>query len=157
MEFLFALVTAICTAFAPAKVVDEIDVPIVMYHHLEEDESKLNEFMVTPEKFESDMGKIKELGYETVSYQELYDFVNHNGNLPEKPILVTFDDGYESNYTYAYPVLKRLNMKATIAVIGVMVGQDTYRGRQAYPHFTYEQAKEMYDSGLMDIQTHTFD
>lgn len=157
MEFLLALTTVISSLFGSTVTKDEIDFPIVMYHHIEEKEENLNEFMVTPDKFEKDMKKIKEMGYQTVSYEEVYNFVYNNGTLPEKPIMVTFDDGYESNYKYAFPVLKKLNMKATIAVIGCMVGQDTYKGREAFKHFTYEEAKEMYKSGLIDIQSHTYD
>ncbi len=157
MKILLALLTVLQSFLPAVEVVNEIDVPIVMYHHLEEDESKLNEFMVTPEKFRTDMEKIQELGYQTVSYREIYDFVYGNGKLPEKPILVTFDDGYESNYIYAYPVLKELKMKATIAIIGVTVGKDEYMGKPAFPHFSYEQAKEMQDSGYIEIQTHTYD
>ena len=157
MRLLISVVTALQLFFTPVDIVNEVDVPIIMYHHIEQDETKLNEFMVTPEKFEDDMIKIEELGYKTISYEELYDFVFNNNNLPEKPILITFDDGYESNYNYAFPVLKRLNMKATIAAVGIMVGKDKYNGMDAYKHFTYEQAKEMFESGLIDIQSHTYD
>ena len=156
MELLITIVTALQLLFLPTNNVKEIDVPILMYHHIEQDENKLNEFMVTPDKFKSDMQIINKLGYETISYGELYDFVYNNGNLPEKPIIITFDDGYESNYIYAYPVLKKYNMKATIAVVGIMVGKSTYNGNDSFKHFTYEQAKEMYNSGLIDIQSHTY-
>lgn len=138
------------------KILNEVDVPIVMYHHIEENEDILNDFMVTPKKLENDIKKIKDMGYVPVSYIELYDFVNNGGTLPDKPILITFDDGYESNYTYLYPLLKRYDMKATISVIGKMVGKDTCDGIPTYKHFTYDEAKEMYNSGLVEIQTHTY-
>ena len=79
------------------KILNEVDVPIVMYHHIEENEDILNDFMVTPKKLENDIKKIKDMGYVPVSYMELYDFVNNGGTLPDKPILITFDDGYEIN------------------------------------------------------------
>lgn len=157
MELILAFITAVCSLFTPAESISEVDVPIIMYHHIEPDESKLNEFMVTPKKIEEDLAKIRELGYKTISYGELYNFVDNNGSIPNKPIIITFDDGYESNYKYAYPVLKKYDMKATIAAIGVMVGQDTYKGADAFRHFTYEEANEMVKSGLIDVQTHTFD
>lgn len=157
MELIMSLITLFCSFIDLPTPVTEIDIPIIMYHHIENDENIFNEFMVTSDKFESDMRDIKELGYESITYQELYDFVNNGGDLPEKPIILTFDDGYESNYTYGFPVLKDLNLKATIAIVGNMVGKDMYKGKQAFKHFTYEQAKEMYDSGLIDIQSHTYD
>jgi len=134
------------------------DVPILMYHHIAEDADGSNDAVVSPEKFESDMMMLKQNGYTTILFKDLVDYVNYEGELPEKPILVTFDDGYESNYSYAYPVLKKLDMKATISVIGMSVGKDEYKdmGHKIKPHFTYEEAKEMYDSGVMDIQSHSF-
>ena len=79
--------------------------------------------------------------------------------LPEKPVLITFDDGYMSNYELAYPVLQEFGMKAAIFVIGSSVGKDTYKdtGAAIHPHFSADQAREMVDSGLIEIQSHTYD
>ena len=80
-------------------------------------------------------------------------------SLPEKPVLITFDDGYESNYTLAYPVLQKYGMRATIFVIGVSLGKETYKdtGHAMTPHFSLEQAQEMMASGLISIQSHGYD
>lgn len=138
---------------------DGVNVPILMYHHIDPDPSLHNLMIIPPEKFEQDMRAIKEAGYTTVHLSDLVDYVNGEGDLPENPVVVTFDDGYLSNYEHAYPVLKALDMKATISVIGWSVGRDTHRieGEKFYPHFSWEQAKEMYDSGLVEIQNHSFD
>ncbi|HOA80155.1 MAG TPA: polysaccharide deacetylase family protein, partial [Defluviitaleaceae bacterium] len=71
-------------------------------------------------------------------------------SLPSKPIILTFDDGYENNYTNAFPILKKHNMKATIFIVTSAVGE---LGVQ-YPHMTWEQMKEMEYSGLITIQNH---
>lgn len=73
--------------------------------------------------------------------------------------MITFDDGYQSNYDIAYPILNELNMKATIYIIGSSIGKDTYKdtGKKILPHFGYDEAIEMYSSGLIDIQSHSFD
>ena len=68
--------------------------------------------------------------------------------LPDKPILITFDDGYASNYMYAYPILKKLGMQATIFVITDRRGKTL----SVNPHFSWNQAREMQDSGVIDIQ-----
>lgn len=132
-------------------------VPILMYHHIvEEDDGSGN---VTAEQFREHMEALQEAGYTTISFQELKDYVYSGASLPEKPVMITFDDGYASNYELAYPVLKELNMKATIFVIGVSVGKDTYKDTdyEMTPHFSYEQAAEMVDSGLISVQSHTYD
>jgi len=79
--------------------------------------------------------------------------------LHEKPILITFDDGYESNYLYAFPIMKELNMKFTISMIGWSVGRASFMDNMTpiTPHFTWEQGREMMNSGLVDFQNHTYD
>ncbi len=79
--------------------------------------------------------------------------------MPEKPIVLTFDDGYLSNYEDAFPVLGEYNMKATIFAIGVSIGKDTYKDTDhaMTPHFGAAEMQEMVDSGLISIQSHTYD
>lgn len=135
-----------------------LKIPILAYHHIAND-LKDEGTTVTPQKFYEDMLYLKDIGYETISFKNLVDYKNGDAKIPTKPIIITFDDGYESNYTYAYPILKKLNLKATISIIGWSVGQNKYpeTGKPIIPHFTWAQAKEMYDSGLVDIQYHSYD
>lgn len=132
-------------------------VPILMYHHLAEKSNGSS--VISIEKFESQIKALSQAGYTGVSLKQLVDYVEKGIELPEKPIVITFDDGYASNYEIAYPILKKYNMKATIFVIGSTVGKDTYKdtGHKIIPHFSYEEAKEMVDSGLIEIQSHTYD
>lgn len=131
--------------------------PVFMYHNI--DVVGDNDVTISQENFEKQIKFIKESGFNTVSIKELKDYVNKGINLPENPVLITFDDGYESNYEIAYPILKKYNMKATIFVIGSSVGKDTYKesGEKITPHFNINQAKEMVKSGVIEIQSHTFD
>lgn len=141
----------------PAQNAHSVTVPILMYHHLaaEGDDATV----ITPERFRAQLEAVKAAGWHAVSMQELYDYVYHGAELPEKPFCITLDDGYASNYELAYPILKELNLKATIFSIGFSFGCTEYKdtGNAITPHFTFEQAREMTASGLISIQSHTFD
>ena len=89
-----------------------IVVPVLMYHHLSEDVS--SEAVVSPSKFESDIKTLKAEGFTGIFLSDLHDYLNGHADLPEKPIIITFDDGYTSNYDYAYPIAKEHEMKITI-------------------------------------------
>ena len=132
-------------------------VPILMYHHLSEDVA--NSEMVSPEQFEAQIRALTEAGYAGISFDELQAYVLRGEPLPKKPVVITFDDGYLSNYTLAYPILQKYGMKATIFSIGVSFGKDHYKdtGYAMTPHFGAAEAKEMTDSGLISIQSHTYD
>ncbi|HWQ75202.1 MAG TPA: polysaccharide deacetylase family protein [Syntrophomonas sp.] len=132
-------------------------VPVILYHSLGYEDD--NDGVITPENFQAQMTALKSAGYHTIFFSQLMDYVEQGMELPDKPVIITFDDGYENNYTYAWPILRQLEMKATINVIGVSVGKDTYKdtGVPIYPHFTYEQAREMEASGVIDIQSHSYD
>lgn len=138
---------------------DEIStqVPILMYHHLSEDVT--NSEMVSPEQFEAQIRALSEAGYTGVSFDELQAYVLQGEPLPEKPVVITFDDGYRSNYTLAYPILQKYNMKAAIFAIGVSFGKDHYKDTDyaITPHFGAAEAAEMAASGLVSIQSHTYD
>lgn len=138
---------------------DEISmqVPILMYHHLSEDVT--NSEMVSPTQFEAQIRALSEAGYTGVSFDELQAYVLRGEPLPEKPVVITFDDGYRSNYTLAYPILQKYNMKAAIFVIGVSLGKDHYKDTDyaITPHFGAAEAAEMAASGLVSIQSHTYD
>ena len=132
-------------------------VPILMYHNLAQEGSGNDTISV--QRFEEHLAALQDAGYTTITFQDLLAYVEQGTELPEKPVLLTFDDGYESNYTLAYPLLQQYQMKATIFVIGVSMGKDTYKdtGQAMIPHFTQEQAAEMEASGLVTIESHGYD
>ncbi|MEA4988863.1 MAG: polysaccharide deacetylase family protein [Anaerovorax sp.] len=132
-----------------------LSVPILMFHHISDEENSV----LTSNTFRRYMMELKEGGYETIFYEDLYAFVKGEKDLPEKPVIITFDDGYESNYLYAYPILKGLGMKAEISIIGSSVGLDKNpnTGLPIIPHFSWEQAKEMVNSGFIRIRSHSYE
>jgi peptidoglycan/xylan/chitin deacetylase (PgdA/CDA1 family) len=132
-------------------------VAILMYHHLAE--SAYNDWTVTPESFERQMQWLVANGFNTVSLLDLYNFVHFGTELPENPVVITFDDGYLSVYEYAFPVLYRYGLRASIFVIGSQVGTSYYKdtGHPTTPKFCFEQARSMVSTGLIEIQSHTYD
>ncbi len=133
-------------------------VPVLMYHHLAQD-TRNNEAIITPAQFEAQIKALTEAGFTAVSLEELYAYVAYGASLPEKPLLITFDDGYYSNYEYAFPILQKYQQKATIFAVGVTFGSSTYKdtGEEIIPHFGAAEAEEMVASGLISIQSHTYD
>lgn len=134
-------------------------VPILMYHHLYQEEETVPN-AISVDQFAEEMAFLDQQGYTTVSFRQLINYVEKGWPLPRKPVCITFDDGYLSNYQLAFPILQEYKMQATIFAIGWSVGAtDTYKDTQhpITPHFDVSQAKEMVDSGLVSIQTHTYD
>lgn len=133
-----------------------IQVPIVMYHHLIYDKDASNN--ITAEKFEADLDAYQKAGFTTIQYVDLINYVYDDLPLPEKPLIITFDDGYLSNYEIAYPLLKVRDMKAVISLIGWSVGldYDAVNKRAIIPHFTWAQAKEMANNSVIEFQTHSY-
>ena len=126
-------------------------VPILMYHDLEGDS-------LPAALLEEQMAALSEAGYTAVTFDDLRAYVEQGVDLPENPIVITFDDGYLSNMTYGLPILEKYGMKGTIFVIGCSAGKDTYKdtGAAMRPHFSMEQAREMVDTGVISIGSHGF-
>lgn len=130
---------------------------VLMYHHF--DNTTNLGAVVAKDEFKKQIKYLKDNGYNTITVQELIDYKNGKIDLPEKPVLITTDDGYLSNYEFMYPILKENNMKATIFVIGDNIDNADKNNKNGVgvPKFNWTQAKEMYDSGVIDIQSHTYD
>ncbi|MBO6055034.1 MAG: polysaccharide deacetylase family protein [Oscillospiraceae bacterium] len=131
-------------------------VPILMYHHVADEASPMT---IPRDRMEEQFAALKAAGYETVFLSELRDYVLSGGELPEKPIVITFDDGYLSNATEAFPLLEKYDMKATIFIIGVSFGKDSYKdtGAPMIPHFGKADALSMLRSGHVELGSHTYD
>lgn len=136
------------------------DVPVLLYHHLDPNADGGNSMVITPATFARQIQALHDAGYTGVSVEELQSYVHDGTPLPERPIVITFDDGYLSNYEYAFPILQKYGMKATIFVIGSSVGHtEFYKGttHPVTPHFGAAEIAEMIASGLIEIQSHTYD
>lgn len=124
---------------------NDSSVPVLMYHSI--DYEKGNELRVPKEKFKEQMQYLKDNGYTTLTFDELYSFLVNNKPIPEKSVVITFDDGYEDNYLNAYPILKEFGFNATIFII-----TNTIDNEKVF--LTSTQLKEMEENGIA-IESHT--
>jgi len=137
---------------------DSVRVPILMYHHFADDGSPGT--TISAEMFESHIKALHEAGYTAVTFEQLCGYVSDGGQLPRRPVIITIDDGYSSVYDIAYPILEKYGMTATVFIIGVMHGETLYKDTQypIYPpHFGDAEALEMSGSGVIHIQSHSYD
>lgn len=136
----------------------EQELPVLMYHHF--DQQSKSQTVVSQETFRRQIEALKNAGYETVNLQQIKRFVCGKGQLPQKPILITMDDGYRSNLEIAAPILEEFGMCATVFVVGISEGEVTYVHTGApfeQAHFSYEEALPWIEKGIIDVQCHTFD
>lgn len=136
-----------------------IPLPVVMYHGLLKDKRYHNKFFISPKQFENDLKYFKENNYTPIFIKDLIAYVDSGATLPEKPILITFDDGFYNTYVYAYPLLREYNMKAVISIIGELTDKSTLIKDEnpAYSYLTWDRVKELSTSGLIEIQNHSYD
>ena len=95
-------------------------IPVLVYHDIAPQAK--GRMVIATKTFEEQMQYLKAQGYRVVSMRDFYDFISLNRQLPRKAVLLTFDDGYKSFMTYAYPVLKQLGFTATLFVYTDYVG-----------------------------------
>ena len=151
------LFTALFTVKA-ATVEEGVEIPIVMYHSLLKDKAYHGKYVISPDELESDILYLKEHGYTTILPQDLIAYTQGE-ELPERPIIITFDDGYYNNYLYAFELAKKHQCKFLISPIGYFSDVYTKSGEHNgyYTHCTWDQLKEMADSGLVEVGNHSYD
>jgi peptidoglycan/xylan/chitin deacetylase (PgdA/CDA1 family) len=158
-----AISIALCFASdSNSYAIKPVQVPVLVYHHFAQ--NKVGIIMpgstVTADKFRNDMKMLKDEGYSPIFFSELEGYISGGKNLPSKPVMITFDDGYLSNYEIAYPILRDSGMKADIFVIGWCVGIKKRPDGKMLPriaHFSWDDAREMEKSGCVEVQSHTYD
>jgi len=144
--------------FADEKPAEGISLPIIMYHHISDDPRALNDYVISPKELESDFRYLKEKGYTAILPKDLTDYVNSGTPLPENPVMITFDDGFESVYHYAYPLARKYKMKFLLAVFGKETEHFSKINDHniLYSYITWEEIKELANSGLCEIANHTY-
>lgn len=122
------------------------NIPILMYHVLEDYSGTYEELYVSPQVFRQQLAYLKEEGYHTVKLQDVLEHWQNNKPLPEKPIVLSFDDGYRSMYTTAYPILKDFDYQGVFFLYNSKIDTDSGLSK--------EMVEEMVAGG-MEIGSHT--
>ena len=138
---------------------DEAFLPVVMYHQLTKSEARAGRYVLMLDQFEKDLKYLSEKGYKTVTVNQLLDFSQGKGNIPEKAVMITFDDGCETLYEYALPLLKKYGFTAVGFVVGALADHYTEIDDHNlnYSNLTWAEIKEMSEGNIIDIQSHSFD
>lgn len=132
--------------------------PVLMYHHFAQESDSGT--VVTTERFQEQVTAMKEAGYHAVTIAQLVAYVEEGTALPDKPVLITMDDGYASNLTEAAPILEEAGMCATVFSIGINEGEECYphSGEPMWQErFAFEKARPWVEKGVIDVQSHTYD
>jgi peptidoglycan/xylan/chitin deacetylase (PgdA/CDA1 family) len=106
--------------------VPKYTVPILMYHNIGYEEDN---FFVSPENFAKQMEYIKKNGYEVITLDELVTSIRNKKLLKRNKVVINFDDGYQDNFQYAYPVLRKFSFPATIFLVSDFIGKSFSNGK----------------------------
>lgn len=124
------------------------NIPILCYHNL--NPVKPGSMNMTPAKFESQIKWILDNGYTIIPLKDALAYLDgKRDQLPNKAVVVTADDGWESVYTYMYPIVKKYNIPVTLFIYPQTISS----GKNA---MTWAQLEELQKTGLFDIQSHTY-
>ncbi len=144
--FFIILFAMICPSISFAN--HPINIPIILYHNL--NPTVPGSMTVTPQKFEAHLKLLQAHGFTFIPLKDAVDYLQgKRATLPPNPVVVTADDGWESVYTYMYPVIKKLNIPVTLFIYPESISSGKH-------YLSWEQLKELKNTGLFDIQSHTY-
>ncbi len=151
---LFVIIGIASASDSPRE--DKALLPIVMYHEI--NYTKLGKDIISPWDFESDLKYLRDEGYTAITMRELIDYYEGGASLPPKPIIISFDDGYLSNYNYVLPLLEKYDSKIVFSIIVKETENftETPNYKLDFAHVTWPQVNEMLASGRVEIQNHTY-
>ena len=136
---LYLLIAVLLTGFLCLEREAARGVPVLSYHQVNDEDN--NALTVPTAVFEQQMAYLHDNGYHAITPDQLNAYLTEGAPLPEKPVLITFDDGYRDNYENAFPVLQKYGMTATIFLISDFMDRfDKY--------LTWQQVQEMSEAGI---------
>ena len=135
-----------------ATILGRKQVPILCYHQIREwrttDSKRAKDYIVPVEAFKQQLKMLADSGYHTILPDQLYSYLTQGTPLPNKPIMLTFDDTDLGQYTVGYPEMKKYNFKGVFFIMTVSLNRPNYMSK--------EQVKELSDVGNV-IGSHTWD
>ncbi len=139
--------------------IEPVKLPILMYHQISMNSNSWNNYVISPEEFRQDMEYIKLLGWESIGVEDLLAWQRGELEMPEKPVMITFDDGFQSLTEYAEPVLAEFGYKGVVAIIGSLC--EKYNSEDEYPgewdYLSWDEVREMRERGIIEVQCHSWD
>ena len=135
--------TVYCTSLPDSGIPKGHSVPVLMYHALGNEPWGIESLFVRPKDFERHLIYLTENGYDPIFFEDLCHVDEY-----DKPVILTFDDGYTDNYTELFPLLQKYGIKATVFLVSGSMDQGEF-------YLTTDQIREMADSGLVSFQSHT--
>ena len=143
---IFIGVLLVIYMFLPSKVA------VLGYHNIINYNDESNNMSIFVDKFDKEMKFLKDMGFKSLTLDEMNDYMNGKLKVGKKSVLITFDDGYRSNYEYAFPILKKYNLNAVVFIIGkeTLNNNDTYFNKELI-----EKSKKKYPN--IEFASHSFD
>lgn len=128
-----------------------------MYHSILK--SHNGDYVIHPDVLEKDFKYLKDNGYTSITLTDLINFVYEDHPLPEKPIIITFDDGHYNNLGYVLPLLEKYDMVAVISIVGKYTDTFSLNGEANlnYSYLRWKDINELIDTKRVEFQNHTYD
>lgn len=133
-------------------------VPIFMYHSVLKHADQSEKYIVSLSNLEFDIKYLKDNGYNTILFKDLVDYVRNGKALPNKPVMLTFDDGFYNNYAYALPLLEKYDSKAIISIVGAYTdtAAETPDKNPAYAYLDWNDCRKLLECGRIELQNHSY-
>lgn len=137
---------------------DGIELPVIMYHGVLKDSDLSGKYVITPSELEEDMTYLEQLGYTSVSMLDVINYIENGGSLPDKPIILTFDDGCYNNYGYVLPILEAHNAHAIFCIVGEYTDQysESDIANMTYGYMRWKEISELADSPYAELANHSY-
>lgn len=135
------------------------ELPIVMYHSVLKDTQLSGKYVITPTQLRKDIEYLYENGYTTVSMAQVTDYVENSAPLPEKPVMLTFDDGCYNNYGYVIPILDELDAHAVFSIVGKYTDSYSESGAAnlTYGYMRWCDVREAMRNEHIEFANHSYD
>ena len=134
------LTTTASNAYARELASDRVvTVPILLYHSVSDENPEDNRYAISMADFKDQMGRLRYWGYSTITIKQLVDHINKGSDIPRRPVVISFDDGYLDVFQNAFPIMERYGFTGTVYIVANRLQSDGF--------LQVEQLKELVDHG----------